>query len=94
MKLDVSGYINLIAAFVWGNVSALEFEQRYLRMFKEDPRIFPQELYDILNKLFTDVDVFCGDSAIRRIGNLDEDQLRECAKVAYEALINMAALGN
>jgi hypothetical protein len=89
MEMDVSNYINLIAAFVCGDLSALEFERDYLRMFKEDTRMFPDELYEILNKLFTDVDAFCGDPACSRSNNLNEVQLRECAQVAYEALTNM-----
>ena len=91
--MDVSRYLDLIAAFLCGDISARDFEGKYLQMFKDDPRIFPNELYEVLNKLFTDLDVYCDDSTLRQAGELDEDELRECAEMAYAALTNIAEGG-
>jgi hypothetical protein len=85
--MDASDYTTLIAAFVHGDISASEFEQRYLRMFKNETRVIPGELYIVLNELFTDVDAFCGNPMLRGRDDLDEAQLRERAKIAYETLL-------
>ena len=91
MKIDVSGYLALIHRFISGEISALDFEQNYLRLFKADVRPLQGEVYEVLNKLFSDVDVFCADSSLRRHDDLDEEGLLECAKIAYNALTRIAA---
>jgi hypothetical protein len=51
-------------------------------MFEEDPTIRPEPEYQILDGLFADVDAFCADPDLRSIEDLDEEQLRACARTA------------
>jgi len=44
------------------------FEVDYLALFKADQRRFPDEVFEILNKLFSDVDMFVSDPEIRGAG--------------------------
>src|SRR5690349_10907561 len=64
-NMDVAEYIDLIESYTKGHISPSEFESRFLRMFKEEKRIPPPQVYQILNKLFTDVDAYCSDPALR-----------------------------
>jgi hypothetical protein len=79
-------YIQLIRSFVNGKISGSTFEKAYLRMFKEDPTIRPDAEYNVLNELFSDVDVYCPDAEIRPSGGLDEEGLRSKASRALSAL--------
>lgn len=82
----LSDYVQLIDSFVHGGISALEFERVYLQMYKEDPTIRPESEYEILDRLFSDVDAFCADSGLRSIDDLDEEQLRAEARTALGRL--------
>lgn len=82
----LSEYIELARLFLKDKISAIEFERRYLRMFKEDPAIRPDGEYQILNRLFSDVDSFCADPALRTVNDLDEGQLRFHVSNAISAL--------
>jgi hypothetical protein len=82
----LSEYVQLIDSFVHGEISALEFERVYLQMFKEDPTIRPETEYEILDRLFSDVDSFCADSGLRSIDDLDEEQLHSEARTALGRL--------
>ena len=82
----LSEYAELIKMFVNRNLSAKDFEQRYLRMFKEDSTIRPEREYEVLNRLFSDVDVFSADPALRSKDGLDEEQLRSSAESALVLL--------
>jgi Bacterial self-protective colicin-like immunity len=79
---ELSDYVQLIDSFVHGEISALEFERVYLQMFQEDPTMRPEAEYSILDRLFADVDTFCDDPDLRDIDDLDEKQLRACARTA------------
>ena len=82
----LSEYIELIKLFANRALSGSEFEQRYLRMFKEDPTIRPEVEYEVLNRLFSDVDVFSAEPELRSKDGLDEEQLRSAAESALAAL--------
>ena len=84
--MDTSAYIQLIDSFIAGRISPEEFESKYLKLFKEEKRMPPVQVYEVLNKLFTDVDAYCGDPSLRNQYSLDENELRECASRAYWAL--------
>ncbi len=87
--MNISSYLFLIQQFVSGNISALDFERDYLLLFKSDNRSIPHEVYEILNKLFSDIDAFCSNSLLRGNDDLDEPALKECAKAAYGALLKL-----
>jgi len=54
----LSEYIELIRLFANHSLCASEFEQRYLQMFNKDPTIRTEAEYEVLNRLFSDVDFF------------------------------------
>jgi len=84
--MDISRYIRLIEEFVGGDISAPEFERRYLTLFKSDDSASPEPIFLILDRLFSDVDSYCSDPSIRDGEDLDDEALRECAEAAYAAL--------
>ena len=58
-------------------------------VFLETPARFdirPPVEFDILNYLFGEVDAFCGDPTLRDENDIDEDQLREAAKMSLAKL--------
>ncbi len=83
---SIEQYLSLISAFVSGEIAASEFENRYLELFKSDETIREEAVFLVLDRLFSDVDVFCADSAIRGVDNLDENELRLAASHAYDRL--------
>src|SRR4051812_21609500 len=87
MRLDgYERYLELTEGFSSGQIEAKDFERPYLRLFKSDSRIFPPGIYEVLNRLSSDVDMFTPDAAFRSHGELDHDQLLECAQKAHAAL--------
>ena len=86
MPHTLSEYIELIKLFANRALSASEFEQRYLRMFKEDSTIRPEVEYEVLNGLFSDVDAFSAESELRSKDGLNEEQLRSAAESALATL--------
>ncbi len=83
---SVKKYLNLISLFVAGNISAVEFEHRYLTLFKNDSTDYSETLFLILDQLFGDVDAFCADPLLRDEFDLDEQQLRQACIQTLEKL--------
>lgn len=86
---DVRAYLEIMESFQSGRISAIEFESEYLDLFKADDRQFPDNVFNILNQLFSDVDMFVSDPEIRGPGDLDQNQLLKCSREAYEKLNNL-----
>lgn len=82
----IEKYILLITQFVLGEITAPQFEDRYLVMFRNETDQFPEHVYKVLNKLFTDVDSYCGDPDLRDDEDLDDGGLQSCAKEALTRL--------
>lgn len=83
---NLSSYIHLIKSFLTGDLTALDFESKYLDTFKSDPTLRPQEVFLVLDKLFGDVDAFCAEPNLRDEDDLDEDQLRQYSVDALQKL--------
>jgi len=83
-KLDP--YINLMRSFVENRITVNEFERSYLSMFKADTNSWTEAEYENLNNLFSEVDAFCADPELRDENDIDEDQLREAAKMTLAKL--------
>lgn len=87
---SLAKYQDLIGAFVRHELPVGDFEQQYLAMFKDDSVLWPESVFAILNDLFGAVDSFCADPDLRGqilpAGGLDEDQLREEAARAHQAI--------
>jgi hypothetical protein len=84
--MNIVVYITLIDSFVAGRIPPEEFESRYLKLFKEEQQIPPGQVFEVLNRLFTDVDAFCSDPALRNEYSIDESELRDFASRAYRDL--------
>ncbi|GEM_PF-952327 len=91
MKSTIYPYGTLINSFMQGQLSALQFEAEYLKLFEYDNTDFSETEYKILNTLFWAVEDFCADPTLRDEGDLDENQLLEAANVASEALKSLEA---
>ena len=59
-------YLDLIRSFLEGAIGAEAFEHSYLEMFKHDETLSPGTTFLILDRLFSDVDAFCGDPQVAR----------------------------
>ena len=91
-------YKMLIYRFINREISASEFESRYLKMFKNETEIFGEHVFDILEDLFTSADgyvadperrkeLLAADPELRKYGQgLDDDELRADALKAYQQL--------
>ena len=82
----IARYILLLTQFVTGKITAAQFEHAFLKMFKEETEIFPEDIYEVLNKLFLDVDAYCGDPSLRDEEDLDDEKLLAGAKEALKKL--------
>jgi len=91
MKSTISPYGILINSFMQGQLSALQFEAEFLKLFEYDNTDFTEEEYKILNALFWAVEDFCAEPKLREEGDLDENQLLEAAQVASQALNSLEA---
>lgn len=79
-------YKSLLTQFVAGEITAQKFEAVYLEMFKEETELLPEGIYETLNILFSNVDMYCGDPSLRDEGDLDDDELMKCTIEALEKL--------
>jgi hypothetical protein len=82
-------YEALIAGFVDGKTSAEEFQRAYLDRFKTEVRDLDEPLYQLLEGLFGDVDVFSANADLLNHWPhlyLDGAVLKERAKRALERL--------
>lgn len=82
----ITKYKVLLNQFVDREVSAPQFEAAFLEMFKNEPSIFPEDIYEILNNLFIDVDAYCEDESLRDDNDLDDEGLLASAKIALDKL--------
>lgn len=80
-------YLLLLKVFVQGEIDALEFEVIFLRLYKNDPEMWPPEVFEILESLFGAVDEYCSDPHLREeAGGLSDEDLRAAA---VSALANL-----
>ena len=59
-------YIQLLSSFVDGRITAAEFESEHLTRFKAETRPLDEPSFGILDRVFGDVDAFCGDDDLYR----------------------------
>ncbi len=91
MKPTILPYETLINSFIQEQLSATQFEIEYLKLFEYDKTDFTETEYNILNTLFWAVENFCSNPELRDQDDLDENQLRDAAKVALQTLTNLEA---
>lgn len=80
-------YVELLGAFTEREITGEAFEVRFLTLYKNDPTDWPDEIFEILDSLFADVDEFVVDPALReQVGGLDEYRLRERATLTLRKI--------
>jgi hypothetical protein len=80
-------YIRLLKNFVNNKISSDEFESQFLEIYKNEKRFDSEREFQILDKLFGDVDAYCGDSALFDPEfDIDEAELRLSVQKALNAL--------
>jgi hypothetical protein len=82
----VHKYMTLIERFLDRKIQASEFERSYLQLFKNETEWFGEEIFDILQGVFSSVDEFCADPALRSETSLNESQLRQECETALKKL--------
>ena len=80
-------YIKLLKNFVNNKISSDEFESLFMEIFKKEKLFDSEREFQILDKLFGDVDAYCGDSALFDPEfDIDEAELRLSVQKALNAL--------
>ncbi len=82
----LTSYIRLLSSFAAQELSATEFEARYLRLYKQEETLFSDETFLVLDELFGDVDAFYPNPDLRDEDDLDEEQLHQRCARALEKL--------
>ena len=72
-ETSLTEYLDRMRAFVVGELTAVDFERRYIALFGDDVALRPEPTFRVLNDLFFAVDAFCADPALREADDLDED---------------------
>jgi hypothetical protein len=97
MDRDVTQYVSLLKGFLGEEISAEEFQARYIETFKAENRELDPSLFTILDTLFGDVDsLVLNPELLAELESqnpgfyLDETALRRKASFAYERLLGLA----
>lgn len=85
---DAERYVTLARAFVNSEISAAEFEDAYLTLFRNETKYIPKEFAGPINEIFYDVDAYVADPDLREDGDLDDKQLKDKVAVSTEKLQN------
>jgi ssDNA-specific exonuclease RecJ len=88
-------YFTLIRDFVGNRIPAAEFDDRYQELYLADARSWSEDTFQILDRLFADVDFFVADDAEREPGkhDLDAAALTEAAQRALDGLSALTRAG-
>jgi hypothetical protein len=85
---DAERYATLAQSFVDGEISAVQFEDSYLTLFRNETKYIPEEFATPINEIFYDVDAYVADPALREDGDLDDNQLKDRVAASTEKLQN------
>jgi len=98
MDRDATQYVSLLKGFLAEEISAEEFQARYIDMFKAENRELDQSLFAILDALFGDLDslVLNPELMVELESQnpgfyLDETALRRKVSLAYEELLGFGS---
>jgi len=93
MNENLHNYLQLIESFLSAKISTCDFEKQYLTLFKSDQESvnYSEEVFNVLDELFANVDEYCGDVELRKklSHSIDEKQLLERARYAYLSLLKL-----
>jgi hypothetical protein len=80
-------YRELIGEFVEGRLPGPCFEQDFFALYKNDPAMWPDTTFEMLDRFFADVDNYVDHDGLRvASGGLDVHQLRAQGRVLLAAL--------
>ena len=87
-------YIKLLEEFAGSKISADEFEQQFLQLFKSDNNLRLGREFQILDKLFADVDAYCSNPDLIEDPRFDigEVQLQVSAMEALNMLVKLTSV--
>jgi hypothetical protein len=85
-KTDTSRYEQLLLLFTAGLMSVENYEKRYVEAFQSDLQIHRTIVHEVLNRLFTDLDVFNPDAGDRLEYEIDFETLLSNAKTGLREL--------
>jgi hypothetical protein len=57
VRHDIRPYMEILTKFNNSEISIEDFEEMYLSHFKAEKRIFPDDIYNLLNEIFTSIDM-------------------------------------
>lgn len=90
-------YEDILGRFLEGTISAEEFQRAFLGQFKNENRHLNDQLFELLDGLFSDVDAFTTDPELVAENPrfyLDEAMLREKTSHALKQLIQLQQENN
>lgn len=79
-------YVSVIREFLARQISAAEVGAQYTDMFQKQPHGLPEDVFNVLERLFLDLDTFCPDPSLRAPDSISEVQLREYCQEALNGL--------
>ncbi len=88
-------YIKLLQHFAGSKISADEFEQRFIQLFKSDNNLQPTgRKFQILDKLFADVDAYCSPPDLIEDPRFDigEAQLQVSARETLDKFLKLTTV--
>ncbi len=84
-RSDLTPYLNVLEAYLSGDINDEQFERTYTYMFRDDASLRTGEEVEILNSIFGDVDQHISMHMIMA-GRSDQSGVRERAEQAYGKL--------
>lgn len=91
-RSDLTPYLNVLQAYLEGDMDDRNFEQTYTYMFRDDASLRSREEVEVLNSIFGDVDQHINMHMIMA-GRSDSSEVRSRAEKAYSRLQELAAAG-
>lgn len=89
-RSDLTPYLNVLQAYLEGDMDDRNFEQTYTYMFRDDASLRSREEVEVLNSIFGDVDQHINMHMIMA-GRSDASEVRSRAQKAYSRLQELAA---
>ncbi len=88
-RSDLTPYLNVLQAYLEGDLDDRDFEQTYTYMFRDDASLRSREEVEVLNSIFGDVDQHINMHMIMA-GRSDSSEVRSRAEKAYGRLRELA----
>ncbi|PZS30353.1 MAG: hypothetical protein DLM58_13855 [Pseudonocardiales bacterium] len=96
VKVALEPYLELIESLTAGMSSAAEFESAFVGTYLNDPTMWPDEVFRLLDELFATADGYVADPVARSevIGGISGEELIRCAIEVHSGLKTLLAAGD